>query len=163
MRGAPPDMLGTTLRRIIGDAIVAPDKSYAGDLSPWQAWDRLTDDPDAILVDVRTEPEWQFVGRPDLRQLGREPVFLAWQLYPDMRQNPKFLDELQRLGINKQTPLLLLCRSGQRSRAAAIALTAEGFTAAYNVADGFEGPRDQVGHRGTSVGWKALDLPWVQA
>jgi len=155
-------MLGITLRRIIGDATVRPDRTYAGDLSPWQAWDRLSDDPASVLVDVRTEPEWHFVGRPDLRQLGQEPVFLAWQLYPDMRPNPNFIGDLKTFGINRNTPLLLLCRSGQRSRAAAVALTAEGFTAAYNIADGFEGPRDDAGHRGTSVGWKALDLPWVQ-
>ena len=156
-------MLGVALRRIIGETTVAPDKSYAGDLSPWQAWDRLTDDPTAVLVDVRTEPEWQFVGRPDLRQLGREPVFVPWQLYPDMRGNLTFQDDLRKFGINKNTPLLLLCRSGQRSRAAAIALTADGFTAAYNIADGFEGPRDDSGHRGVAGGWKALDLPWVQS
>ena len=57
---------------------------------------------------------------------------------------------------------MLLCRSGQRSRAAATALTAAGFTSAYNIADGFEGSRDEAGHRGTSSGWKALDLPWLQ-
>lgn len=155
-------MLASTLRRIIGEPNVATEKTYAGDLSSWQAWDRLTDDPDSVLVDVRTEPEWHFVGRPDLRQLGRDPVFVSWQFYPDMRRNPNFSAELKSFGINRNKPVLLLCRSGQRSCAAAVALTAEGFTAAYNIADGFEGPRDESGHRGASVGWKALDLPWVQ-
>lgn len=156
------DMLGMTLRRIIGNTSMDQELAYAGDLSPWQAWDRLADDPVSRLIDVRTQPEWQFVGRPDLRQHGKEPVLLAWQLYPDMRPNPDFIADLERLGIGRDEPLLLLCRSGQRSRAAAAALTAAGFTAAFNIVDGFEGPRDEANHRGTSVGWKALDLPWVQ-
>ena len=155
-------MLGMALRRIIGEASVEPELAYAGDLTPWQAWDRLSDDPEALLIDVRTMPEWQFVGRPDLRQHGKEPVLLAWQLYPDMRPNPDFVSDLEKRGVNRSTPLLLLCRSGQRSRAAATALTAAGFTSAYNIADGFEGSRDEAGHRGTSGGWKALDLPWLQ-
>ncbi len=154
--------LGTTLRRFMGDAIVVRDTSYAGDLSPWQAWDKLADDPEAVLVDVRTEPEWQFVGRPNLRQLGKETIFVAWQLFPDMRPNPSFLDQLKKYGVQRDTPLLLLCRSGQRSRAAATELTTRGYTAAYNISDGFEGPRDKSGHRGVTGGWKALDLPWIQ-
>lgn len=155
-------MIGATLRRIIGDATLEKSTPYAGDLSPWQAWDRLSDDPNAILVDVRTEPEWHFVGRPDLRQLGREAIFVAWQLYPDMRPNPTFIDQIEAAGARRDTPLLLVCRSGQRSRAAATELAAAGYAAVYNVSDGFEGPRDKSGHRGETAGWKALDLPWVQ-
>ena len=160
--GPHNEMLGATLRRFIGDAALVSDTFYAGDMSPWQAWDKLADDPEAVLVDVRTEPEWQFVGRPDLRPLGREAIFVAWQLFPDMRRNPAFLDQLDRSGVRRDQPVLLLCRSGQRSRAAAAELASLGFTAAYNITDGFEGPRNESGHRGETAGWKALDLPWVQ-
>jgi rhodanese-related sulfurtransferase len=71
-------------------------------------------------------------------------------------------DALHRSGSNQDTPLLMLCRSGARSRAAAIALTRAGFKRAYNVAGGFEGNVDHGGHRGNVNGWKAANLPWRQ-
>ena len=139
---------------------------YAGDVSPNEAMEMLKADETAVLVDVRTQPEWSFVGVPDLSSLGREPVFLEWQTYPSMAQNEDFIPtlarELARQGIAKTSPVLFLCRSGARSRAAAKALAAQGFTGAYNIAGGFEGGPDPSRHRGTIEGWKALDLPWLQ-
>ena len=139
--------------------------SYAGDVKPVEAWDALGKDGDAQLVDVRTRPEWTFVGVPDLSGIGREPIGLEWQVYPSMQMDPDFADklvaELDRRGVVGDAPIYFLCRSGARSAAAAAALTAQGRTA-YNIAGGFEGAHDAEGHRGTVEGWKADGLPWRQ-
>jgi rhodanese-related sulfurtransferase len=139
----------------------SPD--YAGDVSAAQAWAQLEADPKAQLVDVRTMAEWNFVGVPDLGPLGRQAHCIEWQSFPAGAQNPGFVREAEAaLGADKSAPVLLLCRSGARSRAAAIALTQAGYTRAFNVAGGFEGDTDGDGHRGNRNGWKASDLPWRQ-
>ncbi len=69
---------------------------------------------------------------------------------------------MQRQGISKDTPLLFLCRSGARSKSAAMAMARAGYTRAYNVAGGFEGNLDGEGHRGGINVWKAAGLPWRQ-
>ena len=135
---------------------------YAGDLSPREAWDLLTTDPQAQLVDVRTLPEWAFVGRPDLGGLGKSVHFVGWQLFPRMEVNPEFVGQLEAAGIEKDQPVLFICRSGQRSRFAAVALTAAGYGPCYNVAEGFEGDKDDEDHRGTVGGWRFNGLPWIQ-
>ena len=138
------------------------DGSYAGDVTSTEAFEMLEQEDDTVLVDVRTTPEWQFVGIPDLRRLGKETVLLAWQAYPQMALHPDFPAALQQQGVGPDRKVLLLCRSGARSRSAAQALTAAGFSQAYNVADGFEGPLDEENHRGRAAGWKASGLPWIQ-
>jgi rhodanese-related sulfurtransferase len=136
---------------------------HAGDLSPAQAFERLRDDPSAVLVDVRTRAEWTYVGVPDLRALGKEVVTLEWQTFPDGVVNAGFLPALRRAGIRPGTPLLFLCRSGARSASAAAAATADGMGPAYNVSEGFEGTPDSAGHRGSVSGWKVAGLPWRQS
>lgn len=137
--------------------------SYAGDLSPREAWEVLVKEPGAQLVDVRTQPEWSFVGVPDLGSLGRKAILQAWQVYPQMAIDPEFVAKLKaRLSGAPATPVLFLCRSGARSRAAAQAMTAAGYTHCYNVTGGFEGDKDSASHRGRLSGWKAENLPWVQ-
>lgn len=138
--------------------------NYAGDISAAEAWNRLQSDPRAQLIDVRTVAEWNFVGLPDLEDLGRRVHCVEWQSFPTGAQNPDFTAEaVQALaGTSKSDPVLLLCRSGARSRAAAIALTAAGFENAFNIAGGFEGDVDGEGHRGNANGWKAAGLPWRQ-
>ncbi|MES2473624.1 MAG: rhodanese-like domain-containing protein [Pseudomonadota bacterium] len=140
--------------------------NYAGDISAAEAWDRLQGDPKAQLIDVRTVAEWNFVGVPDLEDLGRRVHCVEWQSFPNGAQNPGFAAEavqtLAAAGAGKSDPVLLLCRSGARSRAAAIALTAAGYENALNVAGGFEGDVDGEGHRGNVNGWKASGLPWRQ-
>lgn len=137
---------------------------YAGDLDSRQAWTLLDTEANAVLVDVRTRAEWTFVGIPDLSSLNREPVCIEWQSFPAMQIDPDFVDMLKtEIGTdNLSRPLLFLCRSGSRSRAAAMAMTAEGYTRCFNIADGFEGPIDQHRHRGGVAGWKAEQLPWHQ-
>ena len=140
--------------------------SYAGDLSAAEAWSLLKDNPQAQLVDVRTTAEWSFVGLPDLSEVGRNVHCVEWQSFPTMSPNPGFVAEagsaVSGAGASKDAPILFLCRSGARSRSAAIAMTAAGYTRAYNIAGGFEGDLDPARHRGTKNGWKAQGLPWKQ-
>lgn len=141
---------------------VIPAQGYAGDVSPKAAWQILEREAQAVLVDVRTTAEWNYVGAPDLRSLGKQPVAIEWQVYPTMQVNPGFADAMRAAGISSDRPVLFLCRSGVRSKAAAQAMTAQGMARCYNIIDGFEGPADQAGHRGTVAGWKISGLPWQQ-
>jgi rhodanese-related sulfurtransferase len=137
--------------------------SYAGDLTPREAWELLVKEPAAQLVDVRTQPEWSFVGVPELAGIGRKAILQSWQVYPQMTIDPDFAGKVKaRLPADTAMPVLFLCRSGARSRAAAQAMTAAGFQRCYNVAGGFEGDKDSASHRGRLGGWKAENLPWVQ-
>jgi rhodanese-related sulfurtransferase len=136
--------------------------SYAGDVSPDEAWRLLKSDPAAVLVDVRTDAEWSYVGGPDLAPLHKDSIRLQWKMFPAMAVNPAFPDQVAQAVPGRDAPVLFLCRSGQRSRDAAIALTQRGYTRCYNITDGFEGPPDASGHRGTVAGWKVAGLPWKQ-
>lgn len=137
-------------------------QTYAGDLAPKEAYELLRQDPKARLVDVRTNAEWTYVGLPNLAAIEQQPIKLAWQLFPEMQVNPAFVGTLAAEIADKSTPLLFLCRSGVRSKAAAAAMTAAGYTRAYNISDGFEGQPDADKHRGQVNGWKASGLPWSQ-
>ena len=136
--------------------------SYAGDLTPREAWAVLSEDPDAVLVDCRTSAEWNFVGVPEVSSLGKHTIYVEWLSFPGGDVNPTFVPQLRAAGIDDEAQVLFLCRSGQRSIAAAEAATAAGIAKAYNILDGFEGGLDAQGHRG-STGWRAEGLPWRQA
>ncbi len=129
---------------------------------PARVWEALIADPDAQLVDVRTDAEWNFVGLPDLAEAGKQPVLIPWQVYPGMQLNGAFAEHLRHAGLTPANKLYFLCRSGARSHAAARAAQQAGFPHAHNIADGFEGSTDAEGHRGTVSGWKAEGLPWRQ-
>lgn len=135
--------------------------SYAGDITPEEAWTLLTDTPDAVLVDVRTDAEWRFVGVPDLSSLQRDVVFIEWNR-TDGTRNESFVEDLVAAGVTGERPVAFLCRSGNRSIGAAEAATAAGIGPSYNILDGFEGDLDEHRHRG-GTGWKALGLPWKQS
>ena len=139
-----------------------PSLDYAGDISATEAWDRLLNDPKAQLLDVRTVAEWNFVGLPDLSALGRRVHCVEWQSFPTGAQNPGFVVDAAQVLDDASAQVMVICRSGARSRAAAIALTEAGFTQAFNIAGGFEGDPDAHGHRGNINGWKAANLPWRQ-
>jgi len=132
---------------------------YKGDLPPTEAHQRLKANSSAVLIDVRTQPEWTFVGVPMVDRLVR----LSWQVYPTMDVNARFVEEVQALGLAKDAEIMCLCRSGARSASAATALSKAGFTNCWNVAQGFEGDKDADGHRAHVNGWKASGLPWVQS
>lgn len=139
---------------------------YAGDLLSADAYALLAGDPASVLIDVRTQAEWAYVGAPDLRTLGKEPIYLEWQRYPSMEVDQQFASrlegELKDRGVERGATLVFLCRSGARSRHAAIAMTGAGWGPCFNISDGFEGPLDASRHRGGASGWRAAGLPWTQ-
>ncbi len=126
---------------------------YAGTLTPTEAYEVWQLAPGTRLVDVRTRAEWDWVGRvPDA-------VEIEWNTYPGGQHNVDFLAQLKRQ-VDREALLLFLCRSGVRSHHAASLATQAGFTACYNVLEGFEGDMDAHGQRGKVGGWRRAGLPW---
>lgn len=142
-----------------------PEGKYAGDVSCREAWDVLANDPAAVLVDVRTNVEWQLIGKPDLSSIGKEPIYLQWVTMQGM--NPNFVQELESAlmehGVTQDTPIFFICQSGGRSKMSAMQCTALGYACCYNLAEGFEGDLDEHRHRNSINGWKASGLPWTQS
>ena len=137
-------------------------EGFAGNVAHATAWQYLGAHADAVLVDVRTQAEWAFVGVPDLSDIAATLVCAEWQCFPDMGVNAQFVAQVEEAVSTKSAAIFTLCRSGMRSQAAAQALTQVGFADCYNVAGGFEGDTDSGGHRGQVNGWKFEGLPWVQ-
>jgi len=163
IRAGPGDgMTASWRQRTIRGEIVLFNKGYEGDLTAVEAWRFLEEDSDAALIDVRTVAEWVYVGLPDIARLGRTVICVQWQAWPQMDINREFVAHLEAEGVTRGVPLLLICRSGHRSRDAAIALTSVGFGPCYNVSDGFEGDLNDAKHRSVRNGWKVAGLPWVQ-
>jgi rhodanese-related sulfurtransferase len=127
---------------------------YAGSIAPDEAW-RLFINGSAHIVDVRAAEERKFVGHVP------NTFHVAWQIGPALIKNPRFLRELESK-LPKDAVILLLCRSGKRSAAAAEAATTAGFKYVFNVHEGFEGDLDENQQRGASGGWRQRGLPWVQ-
>lgn len=128
---------------------------YEGALTPAEAWAVLQAAPGARIVDVRTRAEWDWVGRIP------GAVEIEWMSYPGNQRNPNFLASLQQQ-LDPESLLLFICRSGQRSHAAAALATEAGFRDSYNVLEGFEGDKDATGQRGKVGGWRHAGLPWSQ-
>ncbi len=124
-------------------------------LEPREAHAFLATHPHAVLIDCRSEMEYFFVGHPT----GSHHV--AWNDGPDWEINPHFVGQVRKVA-SMNRPVVLICRSGQRSLDAGLALERAGFTEVYNVRDGFEGPLDENHHRGTRGGWRKDGLPWEQ-
>jgi len=130
--------------------------SYAGALLPTEAYALMKNVPGARLVDVRTRPEWDFVGKVP------GSLMIEWQTYPSSQPNPSFLEQMA-AQAGKNDILMFLCRSGARSHAAASAASNLGYSKSYNVLQGFEGDKDANGHRASVGGWQFSGLPWVQS
>jgi rhodanese-related sulfurtransferase len=127
------------------------------DLSPKDAFDFLAAQPDAVFVDCRSEAEFLFVGHP----LGA--VHVPWAEAPDWDINPSFVSEVRKLVSHSiDRPVVLICRSGNRSVHAGRALEAAGFSQVINVLHGFEGSLNEQHHRGELNGWRHDQLPWEQ-
>jgi rhodanese-related sulfurtransferase len=126
---------------------------YAGALLPREAHALMQ--AGARLVDVRTQAELYWVGRVP----GGLPV--EWNSYPGSQLNPLFLEQLAEL-VEREEPIMFICRSGVRSHYAAIAATQAGFRECYNVLEGFEGDKDARQHRNSVGGWRVAGLPWIQ-
>jgi rhodanese-related sulfurtransferase len=125
-------------------------------VTPTEAYAILQRDPDALLVDCRTEIEFFYVGHPP------NAVNIEWHLTPDFSVNPSFTEEVLREAGDKERPILLICRSGKRTLDAGAALEEAGFRDVTNVLEGFEGELDEDFHRGTLGGWRKAGLPWEQ-
>ena len=124
-------------------------------LTPKETVEFLKNTPNALFVDCRSEMEFLFVGHP----VGAHHV--AWNDGPDWEINPHFVGQVKKVAsVNR--PVVVICRSGHRSIDAALALEQAGFADVYNVLEGFEGPLDDVHHRGTLGGWRKEGLPWEQ-
>ena len=143
------------------------ESSGVEDVSVLETWRRLEADPKAMLVDVRTRAEWAFVGLPDLSKLNRGTVLMEWQTFPDRRIAANFTERLGATlaaeGVDTDTQIFFLCRSGARSRMAAEAMAAAGYRNCRNVKEGFEGPLDAGRHRSRVAGWKFAGLDWMQS
>ncbi|NOZ38275.1 MAG: rhodanese-like domain-containing protein [Gammaproteobacteria bacterium] len=134
------------------------------ELSPPQAWELLQSNPRAVLLDIRSTMEFLFVGHP------KGAVHLAWIDEPDWEVNPHFVTEARKLMLGGKindneegsAPIILICRSGKRSKQAGKALIEAGFNDIYDVNEGFEGDLDENHQRGTLGGWRYHKLPWVQ-
>ena len=143
------------------------DEKAVDDVDVETTWQGLVSRPKSQLIDVRTRAEWTYVGLPDLGSIGKRPVLVEWQTFPDQAIDPRFAErligELNALGVEKDADLYFICRSGGRSLAAAQVMAELGYRACHNVAGGFEGPLDDDRHRGSVSGWKAVGLPWLQS
>lgn len=128
---------------------------YEGALLPVEALELLHSAPGARLVDVRSRAECDWVGRVP------GAVEIEWASYPGMVRNPDFPAQLEQ-SVDKESLVLFLCRTGQRSHAAAALATEIGFTDCYNILEGFEGDKNPEGQRRSSNGWCAAGLPWQQ-
>lgn len=133
-------------------------------LTPKQAHQLLQDDPRAVLVDIRSNMEYLFVGHP------KGAVHIPWIDEPDWVVNPNFVRQVRELmlgGVICDTdtgcaPVILICRSGKRSLDAGNKLVESGLREVYNVLEGFEGELDEEHHRSSLGGWRYEGLPWEQ-
>lgn len=133
-------------------------------LTPEQAWKMLEDDPRALLIDVRSNMEFLFVGHP------KGAIHVSWIDEPEWTINPHFAVEVRKVLLGGVScvdasgcaPILLICRSGKRSLEAGKVLLQQGFKEVYNVQGGFEGDLDETHRRSTVNGWRFHGLPWEQ-
>ncbi|MGF1545843.1 MAG: rhodanese-like domain-containing protein [Thiotrichales bacterium] len=124
-------------------------------LTPLQAFEYLQSHPEAVLIDCRSEMEYLFVGHP------KAAILIPWQDGPDFDINPDFLGHVRK-AASMNRPIVLICRSGNRSRVAGAYLEKYGFPEVFNVLHGFEGDLDENRHRGIRNGWRYDSLPWEQ-
>lgn len=133
---------------------------YAGALTPQEAFEVLEAIPQARLVDVRSQAELDWVGRPAVQPAQYSHI--EWSRYPGSVRNADFLPELVSQ-ISTGAPVLLLCRSAARSKAAAVLAAEAGVPEVYDILEGFEGDKDAAGHRKSVNGWCHCGLPWLGA
>lgn len=129
---------------------------YEGALTPREAHTIWQSAPGAKLVDVRTRAELDWVGKVP------GAVEIEWMSYPGMQRNPNFMASLEQQ-VDKESLVLFLCRTGQRSHAAAMLATQNGYADCYNILEGFEGDKNSNNQRNTLNGWRFAGLPWEQA
>ena len=134
---------------------------YKRNLLPKMAIDRLNENPDAVLIDVRTSAEHKYVGFPE------NSILIPWFDEPDLNSDPSAFCKAVNNHLSDRidilsTELILICRSGFRSNEALKCLQSNGFTCVSHVASGFEGDLDENDHRGNLNGWRNDGMPWSQ-
>ena len=127
-----------------------------------ECFDLLSKIANSILIDVRTKPEWEFIGVPDLSSINKNVILISWQVYPEMKINHLFENQIIKSNITKDDKLFLICRSGNRSFNAGEFLSSASYKHCFNVMDGFEGDKNMTSQRSTVNGWKYNNLPWKQ-
>ena len=115
--------------------------------------DFLNDNSNSVVLDVRTEEEWNNVGKPDAESLNSKTLFISILVGPDRQKNENFVQEFLDKKVSKKDNVLIICRSGVRSMAAAKLLEQQGYKNLINISDGFEG------NPATGEGWKKSNLP----
>ena len=127
-------------------------------LTPKEAYQFLQSTPNAVFVDCRSEMEFMFVGHA----VGS--MMVPWYDGPDWELNPHFVSQVKKLAGQgfSERPIVLICRSGNRTLEAGEALEKAGFKTVINVLHGFEGELDAEHHRNTLNGWRVDGLPWQQ-
>lgn len=131
-------------------------------ISPQDAYQRMHDDVNALMIDVRTYAEHVWVGVPDLsRVTSRDVPLIPFELNPGC-PNPAFLDHVKMEVKNPNHAIIVFSRAGGRSRKAALALCEAGFRRVYDMVGGFDGDKNREGHRSSINGWRFAGLPWYQ-
>lgn len=145
------------LRNSAHERAVADGLPYSGALTPLEACQFLNEVADAVIIDVRTKAELNYVGRIP------GAVEIEWLGWPDTKVNDNFINELAEAGISKEQPVLFICRTGVRSHNAALATRREGYHEVFNIIEGFEGDPNGNSQRNTVNGWRFHGLPWGQS
>ena len=127
-----------------------------------ECFNKLSEISNSYLIDVRTKPEWEFIGIPSLSSINKKTIFISWHVYPQMKINSFFENQISKSNINKNDKLFLICRSGNRSFHSSKFLALCDYKYCYNVIDGFEGVKNTLSQRSTINGWKYNNLPWKQ-
>ena len=137
-------------------------KNNIKNISSQECFEKLSIEVNSQLIDVRTKPEWIYVGVPDLSSINKNVILISWQVYPEMETNKFFENQILESNIKKNDNLYFICRSGNRSYNAAEFLTSRGFSNCINVIDGFEGKLNHKHQRALIDGWQFNNLPWIQ-
>ena len=143
-------------------AIKLDKKDNIKNISSRECFEKLSIEVNSQLIDVRTKPEWIYVGVPDLSSINKKVIFVSWQVYPEMGTNKFFENQILESNIKKDNNLYFICRSGNRSNNAAEFLASRGFSNCFNVIDGFEGNLNHERQRASIDGWQFNNLPWKQ-
>ncbi len=144
---------------------MAMSETNIKEISPQQAWEILEGETNSVLLDVRTNMEYEYVGHPP------NALHIPWMEAPDWNIDTGFVNKVREALVKRRgsdqglesIAILAICRSGKRSQAAAEELAGQGFTNLYNIEDGFEGDMDNNKHRNTINGWRVANLPWEQS
>ena len=107
----------------------------------------LKKNANSVLLDVRTQEEWDNDGKPDGDKIGLKTYFLEIQRDASF----DFVQEFNNLNINQDKEILVICKSGERSQISAELLSRENYKS-INISDGFMGSQE-------GVGWKKSGLP----